>query len=825
MATSSGTSSISGIISGMDTDTIVSKLMEIERAPLRNMQARQTIENNKLTAWKTIQANLVNLKIQAMIVNRENTFRETSATSSDEEVLKITSASFADQVTQSLTVNKLAYGQQSLSRGVASKAAALMAGGQITIRAGNGTDDNDVNAFTELSFLNGGAGVDTADASFMVRNKAGVSAAVNIAGAADLQDVIDLINNAGISVKASINDDGTGLKLTDTSGGYGTLSVTDMTGTGAQQLGIAGSTSEKTLNGSDLDPLFTITIDPTNNTLEGIRDAINGASGPFTASIINTGESGSPYKLVVSSKNTGSIGQLTITDTASKITDEAVGTGDGTRGAASGDYTLDFASSSLSDIESVTVGGTAFAVKGAGLHGTTGNEVEVDIATGKLQFFVDGVAVNVSGEIKAIYTPSDLDLDQSEGIGKTMQAAQDAELSLGMTNPVVVSRHGNIIDDVMNGVTFTLLKTSAAPVTVDVQSDTEGIKTAIKGFIDAYNTLMTAIRAQGTYDSETDTKGGPLFGDTTLAMIENQVQGMIMDDVSGVSSNIKSLFQIGISSDLTGTLNVNDTELTNALTYSLNDVIALFTAKTDVAMSSLGATVSVSTGTEAGFSAESVLNGVDTSSSWGDGNGWMSSTDLGTEYFTLNFNKARSISRFLVNTLDSEEYPAASWGISSMAVQYLRLGGNAALAADWITATTVSGNTGAQMSAYLSGAITEKVRLQITGTNAADHRARIAQIQAYEDVGVGGKLNSSIANLTEAGNGLIQLAQDAINSQIEDYKDRIEMLEDRLSAKEARLKKQYAAMEEYMGKMQSTGGWLTQQISSLSGISTSSKSS
>ncbi|MGJ7535793.1 MULTISPECIES: flagellar filament capping protein FliD [unclassified Variovorax] len=47
-----------------------------------------------------------------------------------------------------------------------------------------------------------------------------------------------------------------------------------------------------------------ITIDPTNNTLEGIRNAINGASAGVTATIVNDG-SGSPNRLVLTSTQTG----------------------------------------------------------------------------------------------------------------------------------------------------------------------------------------------------------------------------------------------------------------------------------------------------------------------------------------------------------------------------------------------------------------------------------------------------------------------------------------------------------------------------------------
>lgn len=58
-------------------------------------------------------------------------------------------------------------------------------------------------------------------------------------------------------------------------------------------------------------PSKSITIDATNNTLTGIRDAINAADAGVTASIVNDG-SGTPYRLVLLSKETGEASSMRI---------------------------------------------------------------------------------------------------------------------------------------------------------------------------------------------------------------------------------------------------------------------------------------------------------------------------------------------------------------------------------------------------------------------------------------------------------------------------------------------------------------------------------
>lgn len=90
-------------------------------------------------------------------------------------------------------------------------------------------------------------------------------------------------------------------------------------------------------------------------------------------------------------------------------TDEDIGTGDGTTGDASGDFTLDFPIKAVADVTSITVAGVAYTAVGVGAA-AAGNEVEVVITlggtNGDLQFFVGGVATNVTGAIVGTYTPS-----------------------------------------------------------------------------------------------------------------------------------------------------------------------------------------------------------------------------------------------------------------------------------------------------------------------------------------------------------------------------------------------------------------------------------
>lgn len=74
----------------------------------------------------------------------------------------------------------------------------------------------------------------------------------------------------------------------------------------------AGAYSGATFTANGNAPL-SITIDSSNNTLEGIRDAINAAGAGVTATLINDGSATSPYRLALSVNNSGISNSLKIT--------------------------------------------------------------------------------------------------------------------------------------------------------------------------------------------------------------------------------------------------------------------------------------------------------------------------------------------------------------------------------------------------------------------------------------------------------------------------------------------------------------------------------
>ncbi|MCB9846815.1 MAG: flagellar filament capping protein FliD [Phycisphaeraceae bacterium] len=170
---------------------------------------------------------------------------------------------------------------------------------------------------TLLSSLNNGAGIGTG--SFRITDADGASATVNIDD--DLRtigDLISRINSRPINVTARVNDNGDGIILEDSSASASpqALKVEEISGGVAKKLNLL-----KTADFSSGDPVSDNVIDGSfersvafeaTDTLRQIADKINAAGVGVDATIINDGVGASPYRLILTSETTGSVGRLLI---------------------------------------------------------------------------------------------------------------------------------------------------------------------------------------------------------------------------------------------------------------------------------------------------------------------------------------------------------------------------------------------------------------------------------------------------------------------------------------------------------------------------------
>ena len=184
----------------------------------------------------------------------------------------------------------------------------------------------------------------------------------------------------------------------------------------------------------------------------------------------------------------------------------------------------------------------------------------------------------LSGEETGIdinYTDSVGTLISGGSMAKTpLQAAETAQI---VVDGVTVERTGNEIDDVLDGVTFTLLREQPGEqIAVEVGTNLNSVKDKIVEFVNAYNEYRTFVEAQQVVSEDGEVgESAALFGNGTLRSAANDVAFELARGVGGVSG-FSTLAEIGITFDASNRLVIDDTILDDALLTKLDEVRDVF---------------------------------------------------------------------------------------------------------------------------------------------------------------------------------------------------------------------------------------------------------
>ena len=447
-----------------------------------------------------------------------------------------------------------------------------------------------------IGSLKGGSGLSLGTISITNRN--GQSANINLSGATSVQDILDSINNAGISVQASINSAGNGIQLQDTSGGSGNLIIGDTGGgTTASSLGLAGTfdTTHNIVNGGDLHLQyvstntllsdynggkgvtpgaftvtnakgFSATIDLTQGTFNTIGDvikAINKAGISVTASIDANGNG------ILLSDSSGGAGKLTVKDgngTAAKDL-HLVGTATGTTIDGTLEQTISVTSSDtlstlVSKINSANLGVAASIIN----DGSSQSPYRLSLTatnSGKAgQVLIDAGSTGLSL--------------------RNLVAAQDAAVFVGgsgTSQPLLVTSHTNQLTGIIPGVTISLQSASANPVTLSVTRDSSGVSTQLQNFTDAFNTLVDKLSTYTQFDTTTN-QGGVLLGDATAQEIQTQMYSVFGAAVQDAGT-MHTIGDIGITITDNGKIQFDPSKFQAAYAQAPDDVSKLFTDATN----------------------------------------------------------------------------------------------------------------------------------------------------------------------------------------------------------------------------------------------------
>lgn len=147
----------------------------------------------------------------------------------------------------------------------------------------------------------------------------------------------------------------------------------------------------------------------------------------------------------------------------------------------------------------------------------------------------------------------------------------DAKLTV---DGVPVDSGSNTVTGAIQGVTLSL--GAADPntsVLISVEPDTTQASTAIQNFITAYNAVVGSINSQYTLDSSGSE--GVLSGDGILQTLQSELLNMVSSSASGAGPYI-NLQSLGIEMQNDGTLQVNSSTLSSALSSDYSDVQNFF---------------------------------------------------------------------------------------------------------------------------------------------------------------------------------------------------------------------------------------------------------
>jgi flagellar hook-associated protein 2 len=267
-----GISSSIGLVSGIDSGSIIEQLLQIEARP-RTLAAQRLIQlQTQQAAYLDLNTRFSAVQTASAKFHLDKVFSTSKAISSDEDVLSASATTRAQPGSYSFLVDRLVASKQQLSKGFSDLDSAPFGATSFTFESSKGQLDTDVG----LADLNGGSGVRRGKIN--ITDTLGATQEIDLSKSGTVSEVLDAINSSGLGVSAETIEDRIVLK--DTAGGGGSITVADGLGSfTATDLGIAGTSVGGTLTGEQV-------YYATGSTSLGL---INGSTGIETTNTVGTG--------------------------------------------------------------------------------------------------------------------------------------------------------------------------------------------------------------------------------------------------------------------------------------------------------------------------------------------------------------------------------------------------------------------------------------------------------------------------------------------------------------------------------------------------------
>ena len=509
----------------------------------------------------------------------------------------------------------------------------------------------------------------------------------------------------------------------------------------------------------------TVTIDSSNNSLQGIRDAINNANIGVTASIVNDG-SANPYRLVLTSTKTGANSDMNITVT-----------GDTTLQSFLGYDPTTAANQNLT--QTTAAQNAAFTVNG----------VSITSASNTVTTAIPGVTMNLL----------------KQGASTTLAVARDTS---------AVQKAASDFVSAYNALHSTLSSLSSYDATTNTGGPLLGDPTVLNIESQLSNTLNTPLTGLSGSLTNLSQIGITLQKDGTMALDSTTLNSAISSNLTGITGLFSSMGQstdslVGFVSSTANTqpgsypvaishLATQASSAGSALGSSASIVIGSSNNTLNLTIDGTAATVTLANNTYTPATLAAQIQAATNANSTFSNNGiGVTVSADGTGKITITSNRYGSGSGVLV---------------AGTAAPYL---GAQTITAGTDVAGTIGGFAASGSGQFLTGATgspSEGLQLQSNGGSTGSRgTVNFSYGYAYN-------LNSLMTNLLSSS-GPIASETNGINSSIADIDNQRNTLNARLAIVQANYLAQFNAMDSLVATMKSTGDFLTQQLANLPSIS------
>lgn len=511
-----------------------------------------------------------------------------------------------------------------------------------------------------------------------------------------------------------------------------------------------------------------ITIDSTNNTLAGIRDAINKSGSDVTASIVNDGTG---YKLIMTANKMGASNTIKAT-----VTGDSIGTDTDADGLSKLVYDP-VGTQNMTQIQTAT---SATLKMGTGL-----SAMAITKDSNTITDVVQGVTLNL--------------VKEQEGTPVTITVSNDTSIVSASVNRFV-TEFNNLIKTIKEQSGYNTATKRSGPLGGDsavrqIESQVRSIvANTIPGLADGLNSLSQV--------------GISTQKDGTLAVDSSKLSSVMNSNYSGI---VKLFAKVGAATDANITM-ASSTTATVAGAYDINitqaatkgnivgGAMAAFPLTIDgtnntlgLAINGVAGTITLASGAYASGTAlaseiQSKINGI----------------GIGT--VTVSYSAG-------VLTITSDTYGSSS-SVNSIS-------GNAATNLGLDTGVSTAGvNVAGTIGGYAAtgsgqaltgpaGSSVEGLSLTIAGT-ATGSRGTLTY-----STGAAETLYNKMSALLDGENGLIKAKTESLNASVKRIQKAISDEDDRLSRTETALRAKYVALQSTLNSLQSIGSFFDNQIAGL----------